>query len=137
MNDVVPPTVCSTDADCISAASPSDRYCAQGVCMDAGSCASDSDCVNPMHLFDDKRCMGYLTCTEEGLCDRVCGEMCKNGSPGTGCPSPTGCDSRIRCMGAVSCVPDSCNECEAVYYDAAGSAITDCTGGNNQEDRKE
>merc|ERR1719160_247165 len=27
------------------------KYCAQGVCMNHGSCLSDSDCVNPSNLF--------------------------------------------------------------------------------------
>lgn len=67
---------CTDDADC--AADGNDRYCAQGagVCLEEGSCRSDSDCTNPSNVvFSDKRCMGYLHCVPETeTCDRVCGE---------------------------------------------------------------
>merc|ERR1712176_295805 len=82
---------CASDADCVSALTARDAdagfeemYCAQGVCMEQGTCETDMDCVNPANIFwNDKRCMGYLYCTEMGTCDRVCGEECMADSSAT------------------------------------------------------
>merc|ERR1712224_1108267 len=80
------------------------KYCAQGVCMNHGSCLSDSDCVNPANfIWSDKKCLGYLYCTSEGRCDRNCGEICKNGSKSVDCFANP-CDTQPMCDEAASCV---------------------------------
>eukprot|EP00536_Pseudo-nitzschia_multiseries_P009512 jgi/Psemu1/306576/fgenesh1_kg.266_\ len=145
---------CTTDADCLSIL-PMKRagdksigdepmhYCAQGTCMDMGSCASDSDCTNPANmLYHDKRCAGYLTCVAgTGLCDRICGEMCKNGAKPVQCfADPCDVAAADACPESVSCTSNMCDgACEAVYFDAAGKIIQDCgaaplsASGNNSK----
>merc|ERR1711992_528492 len=69
---------------------------------------------------------GYLTCTEEGLCDRICGDQCKDGSVPADCPIDP-CSNRKLCPGAVSCSPDICGgTCKAVYFGADGSVLDNC-----------
>merc|ERR1712072_591770 len=73
--------------------------------------------------------MGYPTCTEEGLCDRVCGEPCKDGSRYANCLIDP-CDARESlCPEAVSCRSHNCGgACEAVYFAADGTVLADCEG---------
>jgi len=130
---------CNTDADCYSnsiaaAIGGSKRYCAQGVCMDGGSCLSDIDCENPKNQFDDKRCMGYLTCTEKGVCDRICGEPCKDGSPyDNSMKDPCKASKRL-CPEAVSCEAHRCGGAtEALYFAADGTILSDCPGAADLE----
>jgi len=94
--------------------------------MKTGSCLSDIDCSNPVNVFDDKRCAGYLTCDSSGMCDRICGEMCKNGSRSAmDCPVDP-CNIGL-CPDSVSCQRTSCDEvCDVVYFDAAGEVLTNC-----------
>jgi len=133
---VAPSTSCTSDADCNISASTTrtvdlDRgsmYCAQGTCMDMGSCLSDMDCMNPVNIFDDKRCAGYLTCDDSGMCDRICGEMCKNGSRSVKCVvdpcDPTRFNASELCPVSVSCRSSYCDgACNAVYFDAAGESL--------------
>merc|ERR1712078_550787 len=123
-------TSCTSDSDCVTSSatrSMEPKYCAQGVCMNHGSCLSDSDCVNPSNfIWSDKKCLGYLYCTSEGLCDRNCGEICKNGSKSVDCFANP-CDTQPMCDEAASCVMDTCDgECSAVYFDKAGEVL-DCS----------
>jgi len=120
-------TQCKMDSDCMSSTTSTtraavlDSYCADGVCTKHGNCFTDGDCINPSNvLFEDKKCMGYLHCTEMGMCDRVCGDDCKNGSRMANCfVNP--CDSQPLCEGAVSCAMTTCDgECNALYYTADG-----------------
>jgi len=120
---------CSTDFDCLET-----EYCAQGTCLTNGMCQSDSDCMNPNHIFADVYCVGYLECGDDGFCKRNCGEQCKNGQQEKQC-TVTGCDTKIYCPGAVSCVPDYCNDCKAIYFDAAGSVVSECNIENNEVDK--
>jgi len=123
---------CTSDADCITTSSvrssnafSDGQYCAQGVCTNQGSCLSDMDCINPSNiLWGDKKCMGYLHCTDIGTCDRVCGEDCKNGSRAAQCFA-NACDVGPECPGSVSCRMSTCDEaCKANYFDAAGNIAT-------------
>jgi len=138
--DPAPENYCTSDADCNISTSTTrsveldrgDRYCAQGICMDMGSCLSDMDCMNPVNMFDDKRCAGYLTCDDSGMCDRICGEMCKNGSQSVKCVAdpcaPTLFNASELCPVSVSCRSSYCDgACNAVYFDAAGEVLNaDC-----------
>merc|ERR1712157_342212 len=64
--------------------------------------------------------------TDQGFCDRICGDACEDGSPPADCPIDP-CNNRKLCPGAVSCRPDICGEtCKAVYFGADGSVIEDC-----------
>ncbi len=126
---------CSTDADCNtstltattrSAFPGEEMYCAAGVCSKPGSCFSDEDCMNPANFYFDKKCMGYLHCNGEGLCDRECGEMCKNGSRSAQCFTNP-CDSLPENCGHTSCAMTTCDEeCKAVLFDTAGNVMTGC-----------
>jgi len=125
------PVSCTQDSDCAfttsttrSSEGAKEQYCAQGVCRDHGACRSDSDCHNPSNiLWNDKRCAGYLHCTEEGMCDRVCGEDCKNGSKAVQCFADP-CSAS--CPEAKSCYASYCDgECRAEYFNAAGE-VFDC-----------
>lgn len=123
-------TQCKMDSDCMSITTSTtraavlDSYCAHGVCTKHGNCFTDGDCINPSNLLSDKKCFGYLHCTEMGMCDRVCGEDCKNGSRGAQCyVNP--CDSQPLCEGAVSCAMTTCDgECNALYYTADGEEFS-------------
>jgi len=118
---------CASDSDCVGLASTrsiNDWYCAQGVCMHHGSCQSDTDCFNPSNSnWADKKCFGYLHCTEDGFCDRVCGEDCKNGSIAANCIANP-CDVEPMCEEAVSCETSTCDgECKALFFGAAGEVV--------------
>jgi len=119
---------CTANTDCLAATD----YCAQGLCLPSGSCTTDTDCWNPQHQFDDKRCMGYVTCTEAGVCDRICGTPCPD--PKTiSCPV-TGCDTKMLCEGAVACYPDRCSEdCAGLYFDVSGTVITECNTNDDDD----
>ena len=130
---VINKTSCTSDADCLTLAterSVTGWYCAQGVCMAPGSCQSDTDCFNPSNLiWNAKKCMGYLHCTDEGTCDTQCGEMCKDGSTAAVCVADP-CDVEIMCEEAVSCRTDVCDrECSAVFFGAAGEVVECGDGG--------
>jgi hypothetical protein len=58
------------------------------------------------------------------MCDRVCGENCKNGSRVVQCSAdPCSIDT---CPGAASCYASTCEgECRAEYFNAAGE-VFDC-----------
>jgi hypothetical protein len=133
-------TTCTTNIDCISYEGTDlvplegggyerqiGSYCAQGVCMDMGSCNDNSDCSNPINLFDDKRCIGYLSCggddADDGTCTRICGTPCENGSQQQVECTVDPC--KATCSDAVSCIVDLC-DCTAVYYSSSGEVITDC-----------
>jgi len=118
---------CTSDSDCLTLASErsvTGWYCAQGVCMDQGSCQSETDCYNPSNiLWNAKKCMGYLDCTKEGICDIVCGEECKNGSRSAQCVVNP-CDVEDMCEEAVSCSMTACDgECKAMFFDATGNVV--------------
>merc|ERR1719333_1311940 len=84
--------------------------------------------MNPSNLLlQDKRCKGYQYCNNENQCDRMCGEPCFGGIEEAMC-NVTGCDTKILCPGSVSCIPNYCDDCKGVYFDMAGSVITDCSG---------
>lgn len=119
---------CAADSDCLEA-----EYCARGKCLVNGMCTSDSDCLNPKHIFADTMCIGYLECGNDGFCRRNCGMPCKDEKKEVQC-TISACDTKIACPDAVSCVPDYCDECNAINFDAAGSVITDCTA--NTRDAK-
>lgn len=140
-----PSISCTRDEDCLSlvprqrAEDGSDHFCGQGTCMEMGSCLSDSDCINPANMFQDKMCAGYLTCDDDtGMCDRICGETCKNGSRSVQCFADP-CSVTDACPGSVSCQSTTCDgACNAIYFDAAGQLLEDCesagaeTGGNDR-----
>jgi hypothetical protein len=92
--------------------------------MKHGSCQSDTDCVNPSNInWGDKKCFGYLHCTEAGFCDRVCGEDCKNGSIAANCFANP-CDVEPMCEEAVSCQMSTCDgECKALFFGEAGEVV--------------
>ena len=82
--------------------------------------------MNPANFYFDKKCMGYLHCNDEGLCDRECGVMCKNGSRSAECFTNS-CDSLPENCGHTSCVMTTCDgECKAVLFDAAGIVMPGC-----------
>lgn len=127
---------CVTDADCNGTTTATTRsvlgemYCASGVCTEHGSCFTDEDCINPANfLFNDKRCMGYLYCNTDGLCDRECGTICKNGSRSADCyEDECGKIDLSECAGAVSCTMSTCDEkCSVVLFDASGNVLPGCT----------
>merc|ERR1712166_164435 len=96
-----------------------------------GRCNSNSDCSNPINLFDDKRCIGYLSCggddVDDGTCTRICGTPCEDGSQKQVECAVDPCinNDGESCSGAVSCIVDLCG-CTAVHYDSSGEVITDC-----------
>jgi len=131
---------CKRDEDCspgsittsTARSAPFDEpmYCAQGICKKQGYCISDSDCMNPSNtLWPDKFCMGYLHCTREGKCDRVCGDTCKNGSTAAQCFADT-CEVNdwSKCEEAVSCVMTTCDEkCGWMLFNEEGKELLpDC-----------
>lgn len=111
---------CERDDDCnptittsTARSAPFDMmYCAQGYCKKQGDCISDDDCMNPSNvLWNDKRCFGYLHCTNEGKCDRECGVDCKNGSTAAQCfADQCEVEDWSKCEEAVSCVMTTCDE---------------------------
>jgi len=130
-----PPIFCTSDVDCLSlvprqsAGAGSEiqqpmQYCAQGICMEKGTCLSDSDCKNPNHVFADIKCRGYQYCDTDGLCTRNCGVVCPLDKPEIQCIA-TGCDTTNISLipDAVSCQADYCNNCEGIFFDAAGFVI--------------
>lgn len=122
---------CKSDSDCISITTSTtraavlDSYCAHGVCTKHSSCFTDEDCINPSNLlFKDNECIGHLRCTEMGMCDRVCGEECKNGSTSVQCFANP-CDTQPLCDGAVSCAMTTCDgACNALFYTADGEEFS-------------
>lgn len=138
---------CTSDADCNSmttstarSATPDSMYCAQGTCAKQGSCYSDLDCINPVNiLWNDKRCFGYLHCTEQGMCDRVCGEDCKSGERAAECFEDV-CETNdwSAVEGAVSCTMYKCKGgCDTVLFDATGQiAGLKEAGGDKKDDPK-
>lgn len=126
---------CFTDDDCNDPTAATARsavgqmFCAQGACVQQGNCLSDTDCVNPANfIWNDKRCMGYLHCTSEGVCDRECGVMCKDGSKSATCfEDECAKINWTECVGAAGCVLDTCdNTCSALLFDAAGNVMDTC-----------
>ena len=124
---------CASDADCNSmttstarSATPDSMYCAQGTCAKQGSCYYDLDCINRANiLWNDKRCFGYVHCTEQGLCDRVCGEDCKSGDRAAECLEDV-CETNdwSAVEGAVSCTMYKCKGgCDTVLFDASGGVV--------------
>lgn len=137
---------CTSDADCNSmttstarSATPDSMYCAQGTCAKQGSCNSDLDCINPANiLWNDKRCSGYLHCTEQGLCDRVCGEDCKGGERAAECSDLCETNDWSTVEGAVSCTMYKCKGgCNTVLFDATGGIVgLKEAGGDKKDDPK-
>jgi len=122
------PKTCKSDADCSSSVDAIERafstegsYCAQGVCKDYTTCATDLDCLNPANSFMTSDCLGYVEC-QEGRCGMVCdetGDQCKDGSDFVTCAvSPC---AASKCGAGVSCVDNYCGECNAIHFDAAGN----------------
>lgn len=119
--------VCFSDADCTGIAIAKDSveevYCAQGVCMEMGTCTSDLDCMNPANIYASLACVGYTSC-QSGFCGVTCGPGCKDGSEWSACdPSP--CEDQS-CDAATSCTNDVCNGCNAIFLDAAGFEVKSC-----------
>lgn len=136
---------CTTDDDCNSksnvttattrSAFPGDEmYCAAGTCKHQGHCSTDNDCINPSNIyFNDKRCAGYLFCTEQGTCDRECSTTCKDGSLMAQCFADA-CDTNdwASCQGADSCIMTTCNgTCDFMIFDAAGNVLPECVIGED------
>lgn len=114
---------CTSDTDCDG----ENEYCAQGLCTQQGGCFSDEDCINPSNArWGDKYCLGYLHCSGEGLCDRVCGVDCKNGSTSVEClVNPCDVEDWTKVDEAVSCSMTTCDgECKTVLFDAAGEVLS-------------
>ena len=111
-------TLCSSNSGCDAG------YCAQGTCLENGRCLSDLDCKNPNHFFADIKCAGYQYCGTDGFCTRDCGVACAPGKRETQCIT-TGCDTTdiSSIPGAISCQADYCNDCEGIFFDAAGFVI--------------
>jgi hypothetical protein len=134
---------CTQDDDCLVASSErsidKDFFCGGGLCLEKGTCRSDSDCDNPQNEYDNVYCVGYNTC-DNGVCTRVCGMPCSDGSLEQVC-EPNPCDIDSHCPGSVSCRNDACNGCSAIFYDAAGHEINSCqttadtTGENEPADQ--
>jgi len=135
---------CTTDDDCSnsvttattrSAIPGEEMYCAAGICKHQGYCSTDNDCVNPSNVyFSDKRCAGYLFCTEEGKCDRECSTTCKDGSAMPQCfTNPCDVNDWASCDGAASCTMATCGgePCDYMLFDAAGNVLADCTIAND------
>jgi len=124
-------TKCTTDDDCASLGTDGmGFYCGQGECLESGACKTDKDCMNPVNfMWDIKRCLGYVTCQDNGTCDRVCGSStCKPGAKPVSCfADPCNPDLEDGCPGAVSCISNYCDgDCDAMYYNASGSVIENC-----------
>jgi len=129
---------CTTDAECNTSVTTAttrsgfpheELYCAAGTCKKQGHCSTDFDCINPSNIFfSDKRCTGYLYCTEEGTCDRECSTLCKDGSIMAQCFSnPCDTNDWESCENAASCVLDTCGKtCDYMLFDAAGNKLADC-----------
>ena len=129
--DIGTPTSCETDKDCAVSSeiqkSVMTPFCAQGVCMEAGSCQTDLDCFNPSNVYPVDECLGYIECQENGMCGIVCdGADCKGGSDYVNCfAAPCSVDSG--CDDAVSCFNDYCGGCNATHFDAAGNQACEKT----------
>jgi hypothetical protein len=122
VNETIQFLPCYNDAECLQAAVErsinGDYYCARGFCLEKGTCGTDDDCDNPANEFDTIFCVGYYQCNE-GVCGRVCGPSCADGSVEEVC-EPDPCASNPTCPGSVSCINDRCNGCNAVYFSASG-----------------
>jgi hypothetical protein len=118
---------CTSDADCVvtavERATADGMYCAQGVCMEKGTCNDDLDCMNPSNIYASLGCVGYTSC-ESGRCGVTYGPECKDGSAWSVC-DPAPCDNST-CAAAISCTNDLCNGCNAIFFDAAGSQVESC-----------
>jgi hypothetical protein len=118
---------CATDADCTGSAmgraDADGMYCAQGMCMSNGFCNEDLDCFNPSNIYATVDCVGFTSC-QDGQCGVTCGPPCQDGSEGSVCdPSP--CEV-TECAAATACASDTCNGCNAVFFDAAGNQVENC-----------
>ncbi|GAX15202.1 hypothetical protein FisN_12Lh092 [Fistulifera solaris] len=122
-NDVDPPsndeTSCSSDDAC-----GENEYCADGVCLEMGSCETQVDCFNPSNIFFKVECSGHIMCTEEKICKTICGPFCPNDLLNVAC-GPSICEETPCDEDYVSCAYDYCGECKGIFFDAQGSQI--CT----------
>eukprot|EP00980_Cylindrotheca_fusiformis_P016734 scaffold5039_cov119-Cylindrotheca_fusiformis.AAC.1 len=134
------PIPCTTDRDCISDAAVVKEgevpYCAAGVCLDAGMCNVDEDCINPSNWYPIIECYGPIVCGKEGSCTRNCatGSMCDDGVPMVKCfEDPCNTATAQACNASVSCIADYCGGCYARHFDAAGNLV--CQD-EEEEDKK-
>lgn len=123
------PIICSSNNDC-----DVNSYCAAGVCLIKGSCATNMDCRNPSNTYSTIKCTGPLFCMNDKKCRRVCGSMCDDGSMSTEqfCPHIPCEDAEFICVSTVgkiascqnvycsSCQGDKCGGCNALVFDASG-----------------
>ncbi|GAX15201.1 hypothetical protein FisN_12Lh093 [Fistulifera solaris] len=111
--------ICKSDADCKEGG-----YCADGTCLELGSCGADVDCFNPSNIYPVIECTGRITCNAEKVCQRICGKDCPDDAPFVRCfEAPceaTSCDEEY-----VSCIDDYCGGCNAIFYNAQGTQV--CT----------
>lgn len=136
---------CREDSDCgqVSAigrvsftGSNSDLYCAQGKCLKTGTCLEDLDCWNPASgindlPFDD--CIGYKECSNEGRCDHICSETCKDGREFAECPVPPCSAETDPCQDSFVCVNQNCGECSTLHFGFDGSQV--CTEDTTDQPR--
>ena len=115
-----PPTdgICASTDEC-----PHGEYCAAGKCLPAGYCAVNADCVNPTNVFSSNTCDGFFSCNVDGYCAKRCSETgCPVGRPPVDCAEDpcktTQCDEEH-----VSCVPNKCGGCNAIFFNAAGERV--------------
>ena len=119
-----PPTSysCEKNSDCQRG-----QYCADGMCLDGGSCNTVDDCINPSNIYPVIECVGPLTCNE-GTCGRECtGSFCENEEDEFFCIVPP-CqyvDPDCALEAPFSCVNDYCGGCNAIRFGADGSRV--CT----------
>jgi hypothetical protein len=124
-----PEPACNMDLDCQSVFNETLAYCSQGKCLPMGSCTNDFDCVNPSNVYPDVTCVGVSQCdTASGECVRQCGpSSCPEGVEELNCIDDTCLDYDF-CAVAVSCVPNFCGECSAIYFNDAGYVADECNG---------
>jgi len=114
-----PSSVCSNDKDCDT----DNTYCANGKCLEHGTCETAQDCENPSNTFIGIKCEGRATC-EKGICGKRCAESpCPDGKLVQCFAEPcsvTKCDEPF-----VSCKNDYCGGCNAIFINEAGKQV--CT----------
>eukprot|EP00980_Cylindrotheca_fusiformis_P006195 scaffold1325_cov95-Cylindrotheca_fusiformis.AAC.6 len=122
--------------------SSSSSYCAAGICLDAGKCKIDEDCINPSNTYPMTKCIGPVVCNgETGTCTRNCigtGSPCANGIPTVRCfedpCSSSSSSAKSYCKESVACVADYCGGCYARHFDKAGNLICQQQEDDDEDD---
>lgn len=112
---------CISDADC----SADSMYCLNGECAEFGQCEDTIDCLNPSNAYTETGCIGYTICVS-GTCEKTCSEDECPSEDEVQCYAPP-CEVTTCTEEAVSCVDNTCGECKAIFFNAAGERVCEDT----------